>query len=570
MSAFDAIVVGSGITGGWVAKELCERGLKVMVLDRGKKIVAGEDYSDLLSPWELENFDQLPEAEAAERYGRITEAIGLRSYLRNSNKHFFGREDESPYEVASDSGFALVQAYSSGGKSLVWSRQTYRFGEIDFEANKADGVGVDWPLRYEDLRPWYERVEKFAGISGSVENLPQLPDSIFQPPFELNCAEKVLKQKVEARFPHRRVIPARCAHLTNPTAEQLELGRGKCQVRNQCHRGCSFGAYFSSVSATLPAAKKTGRLEQREYAIVHSLEYDPTSRRVTGVRVIDARDRSRSVMQAPIVFLCASTVATTVILLNSTSERYPEGLGNDSRQLGLNLMDHVGGARATGRLPGMEDRYYSGRRPVGFYVPRYRNFLEGGSGFSRGFAFQGMAWRDGWTGDRPGIGEAFKTSNRQPGPWRVSMWAMGEMLPRSENRITLHSSKKDKWGIPIPIFHIGSRQNELKMMQQAADDARDMLASAGCVEIETRRPVEESQLSVPGSKVHEMGTARMGYDPKTSVLNGYNQVHGIANLFVADGACMPSSPSQNPSLTYMALAARAAHQAADLFVAGRL
>lgn len=556
MSDFDAIVIGSGMSGGWAAKELCERGFKVLVLERGRQIDPEVDYKDMLAPWERPNLDRIPQDEIARHYP-------IQNPPGETSKQFWVKDDEHPYDVAEGKSFEWLRGYQTGGRSLMWGRQSYRLGPQDFEANKRDGHGIDWPIRYGDLAPWYDKVERFAGISGNRDGIPQLPDGVFQPAFELTRAEREVKQRVERRFPTRRIIAARVAHLTAPTEEQAALGRSACQSRNYCHRGCSFGAYFSSVSATLPAAERTGNMTLVPNAIVEGLDYDPATRRVTGVRVIDAVTNGRRIYTGRVVFLNASTVGSTAIMLNSVSEAFPNGLANRSGQLGRNLMDHLSGATAIGELHEFEDRYTAGRRPGGIYIPRYANITEHDTDFVRGFGFQGGAGRIGWSGDRSGIGADFKNANRTPGSWYVGITAFGEMLPRHENRMYLHPTRKDKWGQPTVVFDVSYSDNERALMTRAARDAKAMIEAAGAVNISASAD-RELNLAPPGKMIHEMGTARMGADPAQSVLNGWCQAHDVPNLFVTDGACMTSSACQNPSLTYMALTARAANHAADL------
>lgn len=571
MSEFDAIVIGSGMSGGWAAKELSEKGLKVLVLERGRELSVEKDYTDMLLPWELPNLDRINEDELKKSYPMQSRSVGYA--LHETTKHFWVKEDEQPYETPADAPFEWVRGYHSGGKSLLWSRQSYRFGPQDFESNKKDGHGVDWPIRYEDLAPWYDHVERFAGISGDRDGIPSLPDGIFQPAFELTAPEKAFKERVAKAFPSRHVIAARVAHLTQPTQEQMDLGRGPCQVRNHCHRGCSFGAYFSSMSATLPAARNTGNMTLVTHAIVHSIEYDPVKKRASGVRVIDANTGAATVYRARIIFLNASTVASTMIMLNSKSDAFPTGLANSSGQLGHNLMDHFGGAGASGDMPEFDQYYHAGRRPGGIYVANYANITEHDKPFLRGYGFQGSSRRPGWSGDRPGLGAAFKQANRTPGSWNIGISAFGDMLPDYRNTISLHPNKVDKWGLPVAVIDCRLRENELKLMQAASKDAYDMLKAAGAINIHSSEDgdgVTMESLTSPGNKIHEMGTARMGRDPRTSVLNGWCQSHDVPNLFISDGACMPSSAVQNPSLTYMALTARAANHAAELVKSGVL
>lgn len=561
---FDAIVVGSGISGGWVAKELCERGLKTLVIERGRDVNHRVDYKDFASPWELPNRNRVPQEEVNEHY-----AIQSKCYAFNAaTKQWWVRDSEHPYVTPEGRPFAWLRGYHLGGRSLSWGRQTYRMSDIDFSANKRDGHGVDWPIRYADISSWYDRVETFAGISGAPEGLEQIPDGQFLPPMDLNCVEADFKRKLEQQHPNRRVTVGRCAHLTEPTPEHIALGRGPCQLRNVCHRGCGYGAYFSSLSATLPAAKRTGNLTVITDGIVERLDYDHAKRRVSGVRVIDALTKQARSYQARVVFVCASTIGTAQILLSSTSDAFPTGLANRSDVVGRYLMDHVYGLGAEGLHPGFNDRYYYGRRPTGIYLPRYIN-LSGNDDvdFVRGFAFQGQAGRTGW--DRAdhevGVGVELKQRLRTPGPWGMILNGFGEMLPRADNRVTLHPARKDQWGLPLLHIDCTHGENDLKIAARANKDAAEMLVAAGFINVEAKKtPV------APGRAVHEMGTVRMGRDPATSVLNGHNQAHDVQNLFVTDGSCMASSGCSNPSLTYMALSARAANYAADRLASGEI
>lgn len=566
MTDFDAIIVGSGMSGGWVAKELAERGLKVAVIERGRDIEPSEDYKDSVDPWDTQNLDRIT-PEDKKKY-----PVQSNVYAFNQNtKQFWVDDNENPYEVPEGQSFDWRRGYHKGGKSIMWARQSYRLSEIDFSANKKDGTAVDWPVRYKDIAPWYDHVERFAGISGSKEGLDILPDGIFQPAHDLTAAEKVFKTKVEEAFPGRRLIPGRCAHLTAPTEEQLELGRGKCQNRSLCERGCIYGAYFSSVSATLPAAERTGNLTLITDTMVQKLDYDAKTQRISGVKTVNVKTKAAKTYTAKIVFLNAGTIPTTMILQNSATEQHSAGLANSSGQLGRNLMDHLYGSRGRGIIPGLMDQYYWGRRPNGFYIPRFRNNTEEGEGFIRGFAYQGRALRLGWGSQigKPGIGADYKQSIRTPGPWHVSLTCAGEMLPDYRNHISLHQSRTDKWGMPVPIIDAKLRENDLKLMGQAARDTKAILEAAGVQNISVQAPEEAATITV-GDGIHEMGTARMGRDPKTSVLNEFNQSWDIPNLFISDGSFMTSAGCQNPSLTYMAFSARAAHHAADLLKQGVL
>ena len=561
---FDAIVVGSGISGGWVAKELCERGLKTLVIERGRDVQHRTDYMDFVPPWEVPNRGMVAEDEVAEHY-----AIQSKCYAFSSTtKQWWVKDSEHPYSTPPDRPYQWLRGYHLGGRSITWGRQTYRMSDVDFNANKVDGHGIDWPIRYADLSPWYDRVERFAGISGANEGLEQLPDGQFLAPMDLNCLELAFKKTVETDYPTRRVTVGRCAHLTEPTPEHIALGRGPCQLRSTCERGCGYGAYFSSLSATLPAARKTGNLTVLTDTIVERLDFDHAKRRVSGVRVIDAKTRQSRAYQARIVFVCASTIATAQILLASTSESFPNGLANRSGAVGRYLMDHVVGIGATGTHPGYADRYFYGRRPTGFYVPRYVNFSEHGVDFVRGFGFQGYSGRSSWWrgGGESGVGAELKQRLRLPGRWEMQLIGFGEMLPSEDNRVTLHPTLKDQWGIPLVHIDVTHGENERKIAARANRDAMQMLSAAGFENVAPLDPV----VRPPGNSVHEMGTARMGLDPATSVLNRHNQAHDVENLFVTDGSCMTSSGTVNPSLTYMALSARAAHYAADRLGAGEI
>lgn len=565
MAEFDAIVVGSGMSGGWSAKELTERGLKVLVLERGPEIIPERDYTDRIPPWERPNLDRISQEEIEEHYPK--QYGGVAYAIKETTKHFWVKDSEHPYEEAEGTSYDWLRGYHTGGRSIMWSRQAYRLGPQDFEANEQENVGVDWPIRYDDIAPWYDHVERFAGISGSVEGLPQLPDGVFQPAFALTCGEEDFKARVEASFPGRSVIPARVAHITAATDEQKELGRSNCRVRDRCEHGCVYRAYFSSLNATLPAAERTGNLTMVHNAIVQSIDYDPGTARVTGVRVIDAETRERRTYTGRVVFLNASTIASAMILLQSTSEGFPGGLANRSDQIGRNLMDHVSGVGVSGFMSGHEDKTTFGRRPGGIYIPRYANITEHDKPYRRGFGFQGSVRPvNGPSGQTPGIGRAFKESHRAPGPWRVGLEAFGEQLPDPNNRVTLHPSARDQWGNPLAVFKVTYGDNERVMLQEARKDAIAMLEAAGCTDIRAAG----LELTKPGNRIHEMGGARMGRDPATSVLNGWCQAHDIENLFVTDGSFMASAACQNPSLTYMAFSARAANYAADLMAEGAL
>lgn len=560
--SYDAIVVGSGITGGWAAKELTERGLKTLVLERGPMVRHVEDYKTAaMDPWDAKYpRAQLPPDELDARYP-VQKRTGYA--LTEFSQAFFVRDDQEPYTETKR--FDWIRGYHLGGRSLTWGRQCYRWSDLDFEANAKQGVGVDWPIRYADIAPWYDHVERFVGVSGQAEGLSQLPDGVFQPPMEMNCAEKAFKTSVEAAIPGRRITIGRAAHLTQPTEEQVALGRGPCQYRNLCVRGCPFGAYFSSNAATLVAAERTGRLTIRPDSIVTSIVYDEKAGKASGVHVLDAATGEDMEFHAPVIFLCASTLNTAWILLNSTSRRFPNGFGNGSDQVGRNIMDHHLGVGAGALVPGFEDTYYSGRRPNGIYVPRFRNLGDAASARSdyiRGFGYQGGAGRVGWDragyGMDPPPGADGKTALSQPGPWLFRLGGFGETLPYADNRVTLNADVKDQHGLPTLTADVSIRENEMAMRKDMIAAAAEMLEAAGFKNI-----TEIDGDYAPGLGIHEMGAARMGRDPKTSVLNAHNQVWECPNVFVTDGAAMTSAACVNPSLTYMALTARAAAYAVE-------
>ena len=553
MTDFDAIVVGSGMSGGWSAKELCERGLKVLVLERGPEIKPERDYVDQLRPWQEKNLDRISEDEIEKHYFR--QYPGVAYAVKESNKHFWVKDDEHPYETVEGTQYDWLRGYHTAGRSIMWSRQSYRMGPQDFAANKEEGVAIDWPVRYDEIKPWYDYVEEFAGIAGNNDGLEQLPDGVYQPAFELTDAEKSFKSKIETAFPGRNVIAARIAHITQVTEEQRALGRTNCQSQNRCHFGCSFKAYFSSLHATLPAAERTGNMTIVHNAIVQSLDYDPATNRVSGVRIVDAKTNEHRTYTSRLVYLNASAIASAMILLQSKSEAFPNGLANTSDQIGRNLMDHISGAGANGIMHGFDNLKVFGRRPSGgIYIPRYANITENDKPYTRGFGYQGGASPIGNAGGQlAGIGKSFKEAHKAPGPWRINIGAFGEQLPNPNNRVTLHPTKTDKWGNPQALFDVSYGENEHTMLEEARKDAVAMLEAAGCTEINSK-PVN---LTVPGNRIHELGSARMGNDPSNSVLNKWCQAHDVPNLFITDGAFMTSAACQNPSISYMAFTARA-------------
>jgi choline dehydrogenase-like flavoprotein len=550
---FDAIVVGSGMTGGWAAKELTELGLRTLVLEAGRPISPEQDYVEHKPRWEMP-FRGLGDRRAtAERQGIQSKSVSF-----DELSHVFWTDDvKNPYSTPADRPFYWFRARQVGGKSIIWGRAVYRWSDLDFEANLRDGIAVDWPIRYADIAPWYDHVERFIGVSGQKEGLAHLPDGEFLPPMALNCAEQHVRQRMQERFGRERLLTiGRVANLT-----AAHNGRAACHYCGPCQRGCITRSYFSSVNATLPAAHATGRLTLRPFSIVRSLTYDRRANRVTGVRIIDAQTKAEREYTARVVFLCASALESARILLNS-------GVANSSGHVGRNIMDHIKWGGASGQFDGWTDRREIGERPNGIYVPRFRNVTSRHPDFIRGYGFQGAADRSGWEAAlrAPGIGREFKAQLSQLGPWTMSFWGYGEMLPREANRATLHPTLVDAWG--IPSLHIDCRwsDNDLAIHRDMNITAAELLEAAGATHIEpnTNGP------STPGGSNHEMGTARMGRDPRTSVLNGWNQTWDVPNLFVTDGAAMTSSGCQNPSLTYMALTARACHYAVDKLKRGEL
>jgi len=555
-NTYDAIVVGSGISGGWAAKELCEKGLKTLVLERGRNVEHIKDYPTANSaPWELDHRGAITQKMREEQH------IQVRGFCNETNKHFFVNDIEHPYTQVKP--FDWIRGYHVGGRSLMWGRQCYRWSDLDFEANAKDGHGTDWPIRYNDIAPWYSYVEKFVGISGSLEGLPQLPDGDFLPPMEMNCLEKHVSASIKDNFSDgRRMIIGRVANLTKGLN-----GRGPCQYRNMCDRGCPFTGYFSSNGVTLPVAKATGNLTLRPWSIVVDVIYDKDTRKAKGIRIVDAETMKTEEYFAKIIFLNASTIGTTAVLLNSVSDAHPNGLGNASDQLGRNLMDHHYHVGASASYDGFKDGYTYGRRANGIYVPRFRNINEKTKqkDYIRGFGYQGGAYR-GRINDLEGIGESLKEKLTEPGDWGFWIGGWGEHLPHPGNRVTLNKDKKDKWGLPILDIDCKWNENELAMRTDMMNSGAEMLEKAGMKNINTFNDPQAN----PGLCIHEMGTARMGRDPKTSVLNGHNQLWDAKNVFVTDGSCMASSACQNPSVTYMALTARAADFAVSELRKGNL
>ena len=556
---YDAIVVGSGISGGWAAKELTEKGLKVLMLDRGKNIEHIKDYTNA----NKESWDYAHRGNRTQQMVADYPVLSRDFPLNEPTFGMWANEQESPY--SEKKRFDWYRGYQVGGRSLTWGRQSYRLNVEDFTANAKEGIAVDWPIRYEDVAPWYDYVERFAGISGSRDGLDVLPDGQYQPAMLLNCVEKDVSARIKKAYKgSRHLISGRTANMTQPKPEE---GRANCQYRNKCWLGCPFGGYFSTQSSTLPAAMKTGNLTVRPFSIVKEILYDKDKKRATGVAIIDAQTNESYIYTSKIVFVNASALNSTWLLMNSATDIWDGGLGSCSGELGHNVMDHHFKIGASAEVEGFDDKYHYGRRPSGFYIPRFRNWGKDKRDYLRGFGYQGSASRQNWKREvaEMGLGADLKNAISQPGPWEIGMTAFGEMLPEHSNRIYLNHQKTDKWGLPILEMDVEIKQNEILMRKDMQQDAMEIFETAGLKNI---RGFENDYY--PGMGIHEMGTARMGRDPKTSVLNENNQVWDALNVFVTDGACMTSSSCVNPSLTYMALTARAANFAVDALKRGDL
>ena len=560
-NSYDAIVIGSGISGGWAAKELCDHGLKTMLLERGKDVKHIKDYPTAVKdPWDFHHRGQMPLAIEKEN------PILARCYAYGeSTDHFFVKDKEHPY--IQEKPFDWIRGYQVGGKSLLWARATQRWSRFDFEGPGRDGFAVDWPIRYEDMAPWYSHVEKFAGISGNKDGLETLPDGEFLPPWELNCVEKEMQKKINDSYTDRNVIIGRCAHLTKPNEIHLQQGRGQCQARTLCERGCPYGGYFSSNSSTLPWAEKTGNLTLRTGSVVHSIIYDEKKGKATGVRVIDSKTKQTTEYFAKIIFVNAACLNTNLVLLNSSSNRFPNGLGNDNGLLGKYICFHNYRGNLFADYEGHEDKYYYGRKPTGAMLPNFRNVRKQEMDFLRGYmvhfsASRGRAWvKEGATE----LGGAFKDAISEAGQWGVFMMMQGETIPKEKNHVRLSANHKDDWGIPQLITSVDYDDNDEKVLKDFLTQGEEMLTKAGCKNISTR-----DSKQAPGLDIHEMGGVRMGRDPKTSLLNKWNQFHNCSNVFVTDGASMVSTGTQNPSLTFMALTARAANHAVEELKKGNL
>ncbi len=557
---FDAIVIGSGISGGWAAKELTEKGLKTLVLERGRDVKHLTDYPTTnLKPWEFEHRGQIPlEIQKAN-------PVVSRCYaFREDAQHFFVKDNDHPY--VQEKPFDWIRGYQVGGKSLLWARQTQRWSDFDFTGPARDGFAVDWPIRYKDIDPWYSYVEKFAGISGNKDGIPELPDGEFLPPMEMTCVEKFFKDHVAANYKNRHVIIGRCAHITDAQQVHKDQGRATCQHRNLCQRGCPFGGYFSSNASTIPWAMKTGNLTLRPHAVVHSIIYDEKKGKATGVRVIDSNTKEATEYFANVIFVNAAALNTNLILLNSTSGRFPNGLGNDNGLLGKYIAFHNYRARISAEFEGYEEFTKYGNRPNSCYIPRFRNVRKQETDFLRGYA-AGFGASRRVIQSRDGVGEDLKNNLLHPalGNWSVGSHMMGETIPKESNFISLDKDKKDAWGIPLLNVSVDYDENDERMTRDFIEQFSEMYTKAGFTNIQT-----DDSKQAPGLDIHEMGGVRMGHDPKTSLLNKWNQLHACKNVFVTDGACMTSTGTQNPSLTYMALTARAADYAVKQGKAGLL
>lgn len=556
-NTFDAIVIGSGMSGGWAAKEFCEKGLKTILLERGRDVKHLKDYPTTnMMPWEFKHRGQVP-YEIAKDNPVVTRCYAF----KEDAMHFFVKDTEHPY--VQEKPFDWIRGYQVGGKSIMWARQTQRWSDFDFEGPARDGFAVDWPIRYKDIAPWYSYVEKFAGISGNKDGLDTLPDGEFLPPWELTCVENHFKDIVSKNYNDRHVIYARCAHITRPEPVHIEQGRAQCQARNLCQRGCPFGGYFNANSTTIPWAQKTGNLTMRTHAVVHSIIFDEAKGKATGVRIIDANTKLTTEYFAPVIFINAGAINTNLILLNSVSKRFPDGLGNDNGLLGKYFAFHNYRARITAKYEGMADFKTEGSRATGAYIPRFRNVRKQETDFLRGYATTFNANRYGGGGGGQGIfGEELKNkltdTSAAMSPWNVGSQCMGETIPKETNYVSLDKGKKDEWDMPLINFSVAYDDNDEKMIKDFIEQYTEMYSRAGFTDI---KATDSKQ--APGLDIHEMGGVRMGKDPKTSLLNEWNQLHTCPNVFVTDGACMPSTSTQNPSLTYMALTARAVSHAVE-------
>ncbi|MCC6723345.1 MAG: GMC family oxidoreductase [Saprospiraceae bacterium] len=559
---FDAIVIGSGISGGWAAKELCEQGLKTLVLERGRNVEHNKDYpTALMQPWDFKHRGRMTKAHL-DANPLITKAAGY----GEDTAHFFVEDADHPY--VQQKPFDWIRGYQVGGKSLIWGRACQRWSQSEFESPGKYGYGIEWPIGYEDMAPWYSHVEKFIGVCGKQDGVASMPDGEYLPPFDFNCVEQHMADTIRQHWPDRHLVQGRWAQLSEPTQLQLDQGRGRCQRRNLCMRGCPYGGYFSSVTSTLPWAQKTGKLTVRPHSVVHSIVYDEKTGRASGVKVIDANTKEETLFTARIIFVNASALNSVLVLLNSKSERFPNGLGNDNGLLGKYVGYHNYRGYSNGRIPGFEDKYISGRNPAECILANYRNHGKHDMPFYGGYTIFSGAYRvrqEGLPEGQMQLGAAYKEALGLPGSWYAYMYMQGEVVPREQNRVYLHPTEKDQWGIPLLVTEVGYTENEELMLQDFLTESKAMLEKVGAVDI-----YQHDSKQAPGLDIHEQGGARMGKDPKTSLLNAHNQLHACPNVFVTDGACMTSTGNQSPSILYMALTARAAGFAVEQFKEGKL
>jgi choline dehydrogenase-like flavoprotein len=555
--SFDVIIIGSGASGGWAVKEFCEKGLKTLVLERGREVVHVKDYPNASKPpWDFEHRGMVSIADRKDYQGA--------KYLREETLNWVLKDDEQPF--IQEKPFRWVRGYHMGGKSLMWARQTQRWSDFDFEGPIRDGFAVDWPIRYKDIEPWYGYVEKFVGIAGNKDGLPELPDSEVMPGFEMSCIEQYFKEKLKENYKDRHLIQARCAHLTDPQAIHVQQGRSKCQNQNMCNRGCVFGGYFSSNASTLPWALKTGNLTIRPHSVVHSIIYDDKKGKATGVKIVDASTKEMIEYYSNIIFVNASALNSNAILLNSVSDRFPAGLGNENGLMGKFIAWHNYRGKGSAEYNGLRDKKTDGRNPSNSYIPRFRNVFKQEMDFLRGYAI-GIGGGRNFEPDTSLIGDQLRENLLHPplGNWHVSCWMMGESVPIENNHVRLHKELKDKYGIPQLIVSCEWSENDDKMVADFIQQTTEMFDKAGFANIK----IDDTK-SPPGSDIHEMGGVRMGLDPATSLVNKWNQLHHCKNVFITDGACMTSTGTQNPTLTYMALTARAANYAVDELKKGNI
>lgn len=557
---FDAIVIGSGISGGWAAKELCEKGIKTLVLERGRNVEHNKDYPTAhLNPWDFEHRGNLTK-KFLDDNPLISKAAGF----GDDTKHFFVQDKDHPY--VQEKPFEWIRGYQVGGKSLTWGRACQRWSEFEFTAPERNGYGIGWPIGYKDVAPWYSHVEEFIGVCGNKDGLESMPDGEYLPPFELNCVQKVVQEKITENYKDRYLVHARWAHLTKPKEIHIQQGRGGCQARNLCMRGCPYGGYFSSVSSTLPWAEKTGNLTIRPHSVVHSIVYDEKTGKASGVKIIDANTKEMHEYFAKVIFLNASALNSNLVLLNSKSKRFPNGLGNDSGVLGKYIAFHNYRASVAGDMPGFEDKYYFGRNPTEPILANYRNLHKQDTDYFGGFTtFMGAYRTRGNEKTVSTFGKDFKKEMSKPGGWKVYMYMQGETIPKAKNQVTLSPDENDQWGIPLLVTSVGYDDNDEKMIRDFLKESAEMLEKSGAVNIS-----QHDNKQAPGLDIHEMGGCRMGKDPQTSMLNEHNQLHHCPNVFVTDGACMTSTGNQSPSLLYMALTARAVDFAVDKMKKGIL